>query len=60
MYSNDIFGMDELTQRVRNMDNVKSVDLFIPKTISLPLKWLREAINDAKKLPTLHLGYQTN
>lgn len=60
MYSNNIFGMDELTQRVRNMDNVKSVDLFIPKTVSLPLKWLKEAITEAKKSPTLHLGYQTN
>ena len=60
MYSQDIFEMDILTQRVRNMDDVKSVDLFIPKTISLPLKWLEQSIKDAKKSPTLHLSYQTN
>jgi DNA-binding Lrp family transcriptional regulator len=60
MYSHDIFEMDELTQRVRNMDGVKSADLFIPKMISFPLKWLEQAINDAKKSPTLHLTYQTN
>jgi DNA-binding Lrp family transcriptional regulator len=60
MYSQDIFEMDMLTQRVRNMDGVKSVDLFIPKTISLPLKWLEQSIKDAKKSPTLHLSYQTN
>ena len=60
MYSHDIFEMDELTQRVRNMDNVKSADLFIPKKISFPLKWVEQAINDAKKSPTLHLSYQTN
>jgi hypothetical protein len=52
--------MDELTQRVRNMDNVRSADLFIPKKISFPLKWLEQAINDAKKSSTLHLSYQTN
>jgi DNA-binding Lrp family transcriptional regulator len=60
MYSHDIFEMDELTQRVRNMDNVRSADLFIPKKISFPLKWLEQAIKDAKKSPTLHLSYQTN
>ena len=60
MYSHNIFEMDELTQRVRNMDNVVSADLFIPKKISFPLKWLTQAINDAKKSPTLHLSYQIN
>ena len=60
MYSKDIFEMDELTQRVRNMDNVRSADLFIPKKISFPLNWLEKAINEAKKSPTLHLLYQTN
>ena len=60
MYSHNIFEMDELTQRVRNMDNVRSADLFIPKKISFPLKWLEQAINNAKKSSTLHLSYQTN
>jgi DNA-binding Lrp family transcriptional regulator len=60
MYSHDIFEMDELTQRVRNMNGVKSADLFIPKNISFPLKWLEQSINDFKKSPTLHLLYQTN
>jgi len=60
MYSRDIFETDELTQRVRSMDNVKSADLFIPKKISFPLKWLEKALDDAKKSPTLHLLYQTN
>jgi hypothetical protein len=31
MYSNNIYKMDELTQKVRNIKNVKSADLFIPK-----------------------------
>ena len=33
MYSNNIYKMDELTQKVRNIKNVKSADLFIPKKI---------------------------
>lgn len=60
MYSYNIFEMDELTQRVRNMNGVKSADLFIPKKISFPLKWLEQSINEYKKSPTLHLLYQTN
>ncbi len=60
MYSRDIFEMDELTKIVRNMNGVKSADLFIPKEISFPMKWLEQAINIAKKSRTLHISYQTN
>ena len=60
MYSDSIFKMDEITQRVSNIKNVKSVDLFIPKKISFYDKWLERAIGDFKKSPTLHLAYQTN
>jgi len=60
MYSENIFKMDELTQKVRTIKNVKSADLFIPKKISFYVKWLEKAINDSKKSPKLHLVYQTN
>ena len=60
MYSNDIFKMDDLTQKVRNEKNVRSADLFIPKKILFLQKWLESSINDAKKSPTLHLSYQLN
>jgi len=60
MYSDSIFKMDELTQKVRNVKNVKSADLFIPKKISFYIKWIEKAINDFKKSPKLHLSYQTN
>ena len=60
MYSENIFKMDELTQKVRTIKNVKSADLFIPKKISFYIKWLEKAINDSKKSPKLHLVYQTN
>ena len=60
MYSENIFKMDELTQKVRTVKNVKSADLFIPKKISFYVKWLEKAISDSKKSPKLHLAYQTN
>ncbi len=60
MYSNDIFKMDEITQKVRNQENVKTADLFIPKKITFVQKWLEKSIEDAKQSPTLHLTYQTN
>ena len=60
MYSENIFKMDELTQKVRTVKNVKSADLFIPKKISFYVKWLEKAISDSKKSPKLHLTYQTN
>jgi DNA-binding Lrp family transcriptional regulator len=60
MYSDNVFKMDELTQKVRNIKNVKSADLFIPKKISFYMEWLKNTINDSKKAPKLHLTYQTN
>ena len=60
MYSNNIYKMDELTQKVRNIKNVKSADLFIPKKISFYNKWLKKTIIDFKKSDKLHLTYQTN
>ena len=60
MYSDNIFKLDDLTQRVRNVHGVESADLFIPKKIVFPQKWIQNAISDANKSPTLHLMYQTN
>ena len=60
MYSNDIYKMDELTQKVRNLKNVKSADLFIPKKISFYDEWIKTVIVDLKKSSKLHLTYQTN
>ena len=60
MYSNNIYKMDELTQKVRNLKNVKSADLFIPKKILFYNKWLKKTIIDFKKSDKLHLTYQTN
>jgi DNA-binding Lrp family transcriptional regulator len=60
MYSNNIYKMDELTQKVRNIKNIKSADLFIPKKISFYDKWLKKTILDFKKSSKLHLTYQTN
>jgi len=60
MYSDNVFKMDELTQKVRNIKNVKSADLFIPKKISFYMEWLKNTINDFKKAQKLHLTYQTN
>lgn len=60
MYSDNIFKMDELSQKVRKLKNVKSTDLFIPKKISFYVGWIEKAIDNFKKLPKLHLTYQTN
>lgn len=60
MYSKNIFEMDRLTQQIRELKNVESADLFIPKKISFFNKWLEEFIFDSKKLSKLHLSYQIN
>ena len=60
LYSDSIFKMDELTQKVRTTKNVKSADLFIPKKISFYTNWVKKVIAESKKSSKLHLTYQTN
>ena len=60
MYSNSIFEMDELTQKVRTIKNVRSADLFIPKKISFYIEWLNEAISESQASSKLHSSYQRN
>lgn len=60
MYSDDIFKLDHLTQKVRETKGVATADLFIPKKITFPIKWVSDAINLSKSSKKLHLLYQTH
>ncbi len=60
MYSDDIFKLDYLTQKVRETDGVFTADLFIPKKITFPMKWVTDAMKAAKNSKKLHLVYQTH
>jgi len=60
MYSDDIFKLDNLTQKVRETEGVITADLFIPKKITFPIKWVIDAINLSKNSKKLHLLYQTH
>lgn len=57
-YSDNIFKLDELTQLVQKIVGVYSVDLFIPKKISFPQKWVMDSIKEVKTSKRLHLSYQ--
>jgi DNA-binding Lrp family transcriptional regulator len=60
LHSNNIFELDSTTQRIHDVKGVVSADLFIPKKISLPQKWITNTIKAAKSSQRLHLMYQTN
>ena len=60
MYSDDIFKLDQLIQKVRETEGVITVDLFIPKKINFPIEWIIDAIKLAKDSKKLHLVYQTH
>lgn len=60
LYSNNIFELDNITQKVREVKDVISADLFIPKKINFPQKWVTNTIKAAKSSQKLHLMYQTN
>lgn len=59
-YSNNIFELDNITQQIRKVKGISSADLFIPKKISFPQKWVTNAVKAAKTSEKLHLAYQTN
>ena len=56
MYNKDIFDMDQVTQEIRNIPNLMSADLFIPKKISFHDEWLETAISGLGGPSTLHIA----
>ncbi len=58
LYSNNIFELDNITQRIRDVKGVLTADLFIPKKINLPQKWVSNIIRESKSSQKLHLMYQ--
>lgn len=58
LYSNNIYKIDELGQKIHEVEGIHSVDLFIPKEINFPQKWAESTIVHAKKSKTLHLAVQ--
>lgn len=55
MYSDNLFKIDDVIQKVHNVEGIQTADLFIPKTITFPQKWVKDAIEQAKKSKKLHL-----
>jgi DNA-binding Lrp family transcriptional regulator len=55
MYTDNVYKMDDLARMVHDIEGIQSVDLFIPKTITFPQKWARDAIVQAKKSKKLHI-----
>ena len=59
LHSNNIFELDNITQQIRKTNGAASADLFIPKKITFPQKWVTNTIKTAKSSTKLHLSYQT-
>lgn len=55
MYSDNLFKIDDIVQKVHAIEGILTADLFIPKIITFPQKWVRDAIEKAKKSKKLHL-----
>ncbi|MBM3896298.1 MAG: Lrp/AsnC family transcriptional regulator [Thaumarchaeota archaeon] len=60
LYSDNIFKIDDVIQKVRKISGIALADLFIPKKITLPQKWVVDTIKTARISKKLHLMYQTN
>ena len=59
MHSDDIFKLDNVIQEICTIENVQNVDMFVPKLVKYPQKWITDIIQNAKKSTTLHLTYQS-
>jgi DNA-binding Lrp family transcriptional regulator len=60
LYSDNIFKIDDVIQRMRKVSGVALADLFIPKKITFPQKWIADTVKTARASKKLHLMYQTN
>lgn len=55
LYSDNIFKIDDLSRMIQDVEGVQSVDLFIPKKINFPQKWVKDTIEQVKRSKRLHL-----
>lgn len=55
LYSDNIYKIDEISQKVHEVDGIQSIDLFIPKKINFVQKWIKNSIIHTKKSKRLHL-----
>ena len=60
LFSDNIFKIDAVIQKVRKISGIALADLFIPKKITLPQKWIVDAVKTARDSKKLDLMYQTN
>ncbi len=56
LYSDHIFKMDEMTEKVAKIEGVATTELFIPKMIDMPDKWLNSRLDILTKSDTLHIS----
>jgi DNA-binding Lrp family transcriptional regulator len=55
MYSDNLFKIDDIIQKIHGIEGILAADLFIPKKITFPQKWVKDAIELTKKSKKLHL-----
>lgn len=60
LHSDNIFELDNITQQIRQTKGIAGADLFIPKKIAFPQRWVINAIKSARASTRLHLAYQTH
>jgi len=56
LYSESIFKMDEMTEKVAKVEGTITTELFIPKKIDMPKKWLEQRLETLTKSQTLHIS----
>ena len=56
MYSESIFEMDEMTEKIAKVEGTITTELFIPKKIDMPEKWLEKRLETLTKSQTLHIS----
>ena len=59
MYNRNIFEIDEIVNKIQEMEDIKDVDMFMPKQFELPLKWAYKGIDMLRQSPKLHLTLHT-
>ena len=57
LYSENIFQMDAMTEKIREVNGILSTDLFIPKKINMPKECMKKSIELLTKTEKLHIMY---
>jgi len=55
MYSDNIYNVDTMHHKIKQIDGIAFTEIFFPKKITMPTNWIDNSVKDAARSERLHI-----